>query len=202
MPGTGLTNFDFQLAGSVIFRIRGRGGGLFDVPFQFPPKITNETKTSNWDEQNIASFEPLKIYMGSGPRALTFEAEYIATDDPSIGDFTPSNIASILRSVKEYYYAASVSEQTRTAYPAVDLQIYQIVPELASFRMMDLSLSYGEQLVVESQANEFAPVDGTEAFPLYSKMTVRLELVTRGSFTDKEAKLETSPLKLMKEVWF
>lgn len=181
-----LAPFDSQVANSVILRVGGKR-----IQFQFPPRITSDGKSSNWKSIFQASWEPLKIYWGSEARKLSFEAEWIATGS---GVFTPQGIAEQMRTVKEYFYSAQVG---RGPYPLVKLKAYEIVPSEAPFRLMDFSDSLGETLVRS----------GGAIFPLYSKMTLSLELATNISGKPaegvdvKKPKITVKGLQAIQPLW-
>jgi len=214
MPDSSLTSFDSQLAGGGFFRVPDRDGNMVEIPFQFPPRIVSETKSSNWTTDNQAGFEPIKYYMGSGARVINLEAEYFATDDQD-GDFSPSGIAASMRSVKEYFYAANVWEGFSKQYPIVELAAYQIIPfadknkgSAAQFRLMDANITYGPEFVADPSEGISGGEDGVAiskfAYPIYTKMALSLELVTRATFDENAETIlsEVEPLQIMKDDWF
>ena len=99
MPDTSLTDFDRRLAEMPRLTIGAASAGNI-IPFQFPPRVTADVKSSKWDVQDVRSYEPLKWYAGSEARAMTMEFEYIATDS----FFTPMVIGNITKGIKEYFY--------------------------------------------------------------------------------------------------
>lgn len=159
-----LAPFDAQVANSVSMVLLGvqseTGRGDVSVKFQFPPRVTADSKTSNWKSVFQASWEPLKYYWGSESRAITVEAEWMASGSV----WTPQAIATQLRDIRGYFYAAKVGGD----YPQVRLQIYDIVPSSAPFRLMDFGVSYGDAIK-----------GGAGIFPLYSKGSFKLELATQ-----------------------
>ena len=172
-----LTQFDEDITESVFLSVEGR-----QIIFQFPPRITSDSKSANWKSIFQASWEPLKIYWGSEARKLSFEAEWIATSNV----FTPTFIAEQMRAVKEYFYAARVG---KGPYPLVFLEAYEIVPSEAPFRLMDFSESFGETFVRS----------GGAIHPLYSKMSLGLELATNISGKPaKEVNVEKPKVKVGK----
>jgi hypothetical protein len=151
-----LSPFDRSVANGVQMKIAGE-----DIKFQFPPKVTGDSKNSNWETIWFPSWEPIKYYWGSEARVITVEAEWMATGSV----WTPRAIAGQMRKIREYFYGAKVGG---SVYPLVKLKIYDIVPSLANFRMMDFSVSFGDGIA-----------GGAGLFPIYSKGTFKLELATK-----------------------
>ena len=166
------------------------------IPFQFPPRITSETKSTNWQEKNQRSFEPVKVYDGSTARAITLEFEYIATGSD---EFSAQKIARYLRELKEYYYKAVVSGPEEKQYPTFQVGIYDIVPSSitkAHFRLHNLTINYSSEII------SFSAERSLVSFPLHTSVTLGLELVTNLSFEGTEPKEKVSPLEAMKPEWF
>jgi hypothetical protein len=159
MPNLGadsiLGQFDQNVTNNVQMTIVGQ-----PVKFQFPPRVTSDTKTSNWKTIWFPSWEPIKYYWGSEARAITMEAEWMASGSV----WTPSAISKQLQDIRAYFYDAKVGGD----YPLVRLKIYDIVPSSAPFRLMDFGVSYGDAIK-----------GGNGIFPLYSKGTFKLELATQ-----------------------
>ena len=165
MPEPSLAEFDRNAAESVELFIDQSGRR---IPFQFPPRVTSDTKVSKWFSTDLKAYEPLKIFDGSEARKFTLEFEYIATGE---GEFSPSGIANILRSIKSYGYI-TVSEAIGN-YPTVSPVIYDILPtgggRRANCRLMNISITHGPEVVKE----------GNVFFHLYTKVNLELELVTK-----------------------
>lgn len=190
-----LAPFDAEVTDSVILKIGGKPGST-QIRFQFPPKITSDAKTSNWKSVFQASWEPLKYYWGSEARKVTLEAEWIATGR---GLFSGPVIAAQLQAVKRYFYAATVG---KGPYPLVLLTAYEIVQGPAPFRLMDYSTSFGPELVKSG-----GDTGSAGFYPLYSKMTLSLELATTVSGTPgegvvvKKPKIKVGDLKPLQPKW-
>lgn len=151
---------------------------------QFPPKVLKDGKTANFKEQNAQSYEPFKLYSGSGPRILVIECQWVAG-----GQFPPSTIQNTLGNVKGYFYTGYLGSGVVT-YPAVIItKLYQIINTRTSWRMTNLDITYSEELV---QIN-------SQYFPLHSKMTMSLESATQlgniggGDTLIPAANLESAP---------
>ena len=169
-PDSILTDFDRDVTNDVemiILNNDPNGQKGTRVKFQFPPKVISEQKRANFiTVPYTAGWEPIKWYIYSEARALTLEAEWIATGD-SANNFSAGAIAEMMRDIKRYFYQASPKGKT---YPAVRLKIWEIVPKAAFFRLHGLTINFGPEITKDANANVF--------YPLYSKATFNLELVT------------------------
>lgn len=143
------------------------------VPIQFPPKITDDGKSGLWSEHNVKDQEPVVIYDGASPRKLGVEFTYVVTG----GEFTTTKIADICRQFKAYFYRALKD----TRMPIVYVSLYNSVGDEGTFRMLNVSISHGDTLILEG---------GT--FPLLTKIKVDLALVTN---IDSKMKIQDLPDK-------
>lgn len=164
-----LANIDRQISEqvSIVFRTNPPAAAGFPLggsklPLQFPPRITDDTKSANWQETNVASYEPIAIWQGSLPRKIGIEITYIAAG----GQFTPSKIAEITRQVKAYFYR---SLRDGALVPVVEIKMYEHVTDgNALFRLLDASFSFSETLIR----------DGGNIFPLMTKVKMNAALIT------------------------
>ena len=157
--------------------------GLYTIEFQFPPKISHETNSSSWRETDILAIELLRIFRGSVGRRITVEWEYIASGSV----WTGSRIASNLRFLKSYFFEFKFQQ-----YPVVQFKYTLIVPEPMNFRLRDLNINYGPELV-----NGY--------YPLYTKVVATLELATRVSSPESPEdlpKVNVPPLQEVQSMWY
>lgn len=157
-----------------------KGAGV--IPFQFPPRITGDSKDNKWtDIHNTHAWEPVKMWEGSNARRITLQAIYVATGSTINGvSWTPANVALVTRAYKQYFY----SQPGDRVFPAVELKMYEHVPQSAQgnakFRMMNVNIKPGSEIIV---------VEGA-IFPLRVEVDITLEQTTRIVKDDGEAKLE------------
>lgn len=133
-----------------------------DVPleFQFPPRVTADSKNSNWREREVITYEPIAIFMGSGPRNINIEFEYVVTGEQWSGE----KITRIAQAVKSYFYR-SVQNTVRFSGdeegaigPAITIRkLYGAVYGGAStvnstWRLLQVDVSYSDTLVFEAQS--------------------------------------------------
>jgi hypothetical protein len=130
-----------------------------DVPIQFPPRITDDSKSAIWDIQQVKQFEPISIFHGSEARRIGIEFTYVVTG----GTYTTSYIANICHLFKAYFYRP-VSAQM----PIVTVHLYDHVGPGATFRMNSVSVSHGDTIIK----------DGSGTFPLLTKIKADMALST------------------------
>lgn len=156
----------------------GPGGGGGKLQLQFPPKITSDGKSANWQEENKGSYEPLLIWLGSNPRKVTIELTYIVDGN----QFTTDVIANITKNIKAYFYREI---QDNENIPIVRLQIYNHMDPngQADFRLLDVGFSHGDTIIQ----------DGNGQFPLLTKVTINAALVTQVRNKQEVPELQNVP---------
>lgn len=160
------------------------------VQFQFPPKITSES--NNWNvklSKDLQSYGPLKVLAGMGGRTINVEWEYIATDKIFNGAF----IAATLRNLKKYFYEFRAAGSKQNAvHPVVSFQYGAIVPSAVNFRMMNMTITYGIELVIQN----------SDLFPLYTKVAIVLEMATTLGISSGPDKLLVPDLRKVDKQWY
>lgn len=145
------------------------------VPFQFPPVIKSDSKRAKWQENDIASYEPFAVWMGSDARKLDVQVEYVVTtrsnlfafpdEDPNIigapfdgsgGEdvWSVANIINIMRKIKSYFYITI--ERGLATYPLVKAIFYDYSPRsgddglansLGTWRLLDVNIQPSGALI-------------------------------------------------------
>lgn len=184
MPDSSLVSFDRQLADSASFLVKSTGSAR-EIPFQFPPKIVNESNSSLWMEVESWSVEPIKIHKGSSGKKMTVEWEYLATDNT----FTGPKIASILRDLKSYFMVF-----TRELAPIVIFNYTQASFASPQYRFLGVNITYGSEIVIS----------GGEPYPLHSKVQASLNLATNNALGEQDAlaKVDQDPLMSVRPEWY
>lgn len=179
-------------------------GDFLDIPFpfQFPPRVTTDSKTANWDEHDKITYEPIAIYRGSQARKLTIEAEYILTgSNVGTGSSSPINrwggeeIARLVQAAKSYFYRSVQSvlgggaDGEGAFGPAIKiLNLYgavrQVTDEVGStWRLSSVDATYSDTLVIDNQSY----------WPLKTKLVISCmsytQLADEGASDFKLAKL-------------
>jgi hypothetical protein len=136
--------------------------GATTIPLQFPPRITDDTKTANWKEIDVKSYEPQAIWMGASARKITMQFQYIVAG----GKFGVFEIQDIARTFKAYFYR---NMENVKALPRVVVKFYnQVGIGQASFRLTDVNITHGDTLIKQ----------GSEVWPLLTTIKVGAYLVT------------------------
>lgn len=191
-------------------------GGDQPLPLQFPPKITDDSKSANWNDIDQFSYEPIPIFKGASPRRITVEIVYIVTgasngqksiggSDPGVQVGGPAGgsasswstryIAQITKQVKAYFYR---SIGTGEDLPIVKMRFYNHIGEgsggpEASFRLSDVQISHGETLINDSEG----------VFPLFTKIRMTALLTTQiQSGNEKDPKLQANVPQAPKKQWY
>lgn len=201
------TALDRELVSGIIFKldqqtvglprdgaitVPGKGAGV--IPFQFPPRVTGDSKDNRWQTVHDSfAWEPVKMWEGSNARRISLSAVYVATGATTNGVvWTPANVALVTRAYKQYFY----SQPGDKIFPAVELVLYEHVPVgngNAKFRMMNVNVKPGSEII---------KVDGS-IFPLKVEVDITLEQTTRIVTDDGEAKLEQNNLPdFPPQVWY
>lgn len=153
------------------------------LQLQFPPRITSDTKSADWQEESIASYEPLAIFLGSSARKITIDLTYIvgagtdrevtfrkngSTTTKTASEFCASTVGLLCNQIKAYFYRSIQGLDI----PVVRIRFYNHIGAEsgpAVFRLMDVNITHGETIIK----------DETGVFPLLTKVTLNAALTTR-----------------------
>jgi len=152
-----------------------------DVKFQFPPRITDDTKSANWEEKDKFTFEPYPVWMGSTPRKITIELMYIVTGR----EFTTAKIARTTKQLKAYFYR-SVAKGS-VDIPIVKIKFYDHVKggRNATFRLTDINITHGDTIISDDEGQ----------FPLLTKIRIGAVLTTNAGDVWDIPKLPSAPIQ-------
>ncbi len=175
-----LTDADKSIIDGIRISIDNAFAGGFDIPFQFPPFVTTDTKNPKWTEKDVYSYEPIAIFKGSEPRTLAVKFQYVVTSASK--GFSASRIAYILRMIKAYAY--NIGTDGKKAFPTVTVDWPRILPkgggaEEPKCRLTSISISYGETLVGGGSGGGGGNSAGYAGFPLVTTVNLELKLVTK-----------------------
>lgn len=156
------------------------------IDFQFPPKITSEGNSSEWETKDVWSIEQLKIHKGSGGKKMSMEWEYIATDSKWNADA----ISLQLKLLKGYFFKFNENQ-----YPVCIIKYGKVIPQPIKFRLMDVQITYSEEWIKSGGENG-------GYYPLHTKVAVSLEMATRINSEDEGAKVNQEPLENANFEWY
>lgn len=193
-----LLDHDLTISSAVMFKSILPGGGKTktqesDVEFQFPPKITSDSKKINWVEKDLKGYEPLALFMGSSPRTINFEAQYVV-----YGNWTVEKIRNQVLTLKSGAYFGDFNKAGASLAnaPYIMLRAYQIVDEArrdppgvttSTWRMLSLDIEYSRELVLAEGSEQAIPLRAKidSAWPLHTKVNMSLALTTNAATLHK-----------------
>ena len=182
-----------------------RGGQItnkiqtYSVPFQFPPRVTSDSKSGDWNEtsSNSVFSEPVATFNGSKPRTINIKWSYIVDDVEKAG-WTTKKIATITQALRGYftrmdnnYLAGNFNYKPTLVY----FQMYRNQYNLRTFRLESADISFSENLIVPDLidlSKQPFVVDEPEesesglyrqAFPLRTDISITLKPYIRAIFT-------------------
>ena len=184
-----------------------RGGQItnkirtYRVPFQFPPRVTSDSKSGDWNEtsSNSVLSEPVATFNGSKPRTINIKWSYIVDDIDSAG-WTTKKIATITQALRGYftrmdnnYLAGNFNYKPTLVY----FQMYRNQYNSRTFRLESADISFSENLIVPSKKDlsnqpfvvdeyeQYETESGTfkQAFPLRTDISITLKPYIRAIFT-------------------
>jgi hypothetical protein len=202
-PKFNLTEYDAEIVGTIFMNIDGKpiknfpeGGSL--IKFQFPAKITKDSKKNRWNPLfNTFEYEPAYLYKGGDTRKLTINTTYIV-GGPTHADGTKwdaGRVALELRRWKSYFY---IGGPTEAVLPIWAVKLYEHIgnEDAATFRGTSVDIKHGTELIKGS--------DG-KTFPLRSDVSLNLELVTNIEFSNEGKKPRFTygqGMELFKKEWY
>lgn len=141
--------------------------GVSTIDFQFPPKLTSDSKTKSWYEiHNPASWEEIVVNKGAKGREVTLKWTYINDG----GVWTGDKISKMVRTIRSYFYI-TIKDDT---LPIIELGLYEVVPpgggRFATFRGKTISVSYGDSLIQDATGL---------TYPLKTEISLNMQLITR-----------------------
>lgn len=160
---------DDDLRNSVKMKIRDTpafaGGGPGDLnaivgknfPFQFPPRVTNDGKSADWEEKSRVSYEPVAYWMGAKAREIQITATYFVTGEKK---WSGAEIAKIAAAAKAYFYRSIEESVTKKGFgPVVEItSLYGAIQEESTWRMSAVNVEYAETFV----RDDTSPIPGNK----------------------------------------
>lgn len=167
------TQFDKDLCDDVSFVfVNGTsksGAAGAKLEFQFPPKITTDSRKADWKETNqVNGTEPLPIWQSSGPREMSMSLTYIVD-----GHLWPiTRIQKQVRLLRGYF--ARIKDKGNYRNLVILLRLWGIGGEDdMSFRIKGVDVKLSETLVS-------GPGEIKNTYPLRTDITLDLRLWTTG----------------------
>ncbi len=116
-------------------------------PFQFPPRISSDSKSAKWKTiaAQSGSYDDIVMWQGADSRSLNIDATYIIDG----AQWTAERISKIAHAAKAYLYLSLAGRlESPLDAPCVIIEsLYGAVEQRSSWRMESASISYGDQIV-------------------------------------------------------
>jgi len=196
-----LTKADESALSQVEIIVDGSAAGqeikLNSSNLMFPPTVTKDSKTANWIESTVGSYEPFKFYEQSQSRQLGIEFEWV-TGGYKKDAFKAAKLHQTISKIKSYFYGVYFGG-IKNRYPVVTIiQLYEIIPRAvealadttargATFRLMNVDIKY---------SREMTKVDDLW-YPLHVKLSMNLESASQLGSEDPNVK---TPLGTFKNI--
>lgn len=188
------TSFDKDLISHIYLELGDNStdgassSGRAKIDFQFPPKITSDSRSATWDESGIVGREPIANIVTPGPRVLSMNFSYLVeaignertnqisrAGDPINGNnvWTIQRIRTQLNRLRGYFLGNNDS----TYSPWVIKLKYDWITgrggefDYLTFRMSDVNVKYSDTLVGNREYGYF---------PKSCDVTIDLKMWTKG----------------------
>jgi len=192
------TQADLDLCRAIVFQLKGgapgsdgqnRGG---KIEFQFPPKITSDSRKGDWVEEEKPGSEPTFEYKKSGAREISMNWTYVV-DSFQQGGWTIGRITSNIRTLRGYF-AQSRNPGSNHENLVIKFKMWSIggtgggQPDMTCL-IKSVDVKYGDTIVAPPRGGFFGGITAAagggsintdQAFFLRSDITVDLRIWTQG----------------------
>jgi hypothetical protein len=87
----------------------GGGANSQTIEFQFPPKVTSDSKSGEFETVKAAGLPPQAVFKSAGPRKISLRWEYVVTH--SNNGWTVDRISANVRKIRGYFNLGFVQGQ-------------------------------------------------------------------------------------------
>jgi len=195
MPPANLpyTSMDTKLCEAVELSFQEPLFGSNKVEFQFPPKMTSDSRKGSWSEGDLRGVEPVAEYETSGPREMSLSWTYIVDG----GKWTTTRIAQNIRRVRGYFAQVRASGDSRNLICRFKMWSVGGLPlqengspglKIMTCFLKSVDVKHGETIIVPDST--FTPAflntsvktqDVSQAFYLRTDVTIDLRQWSMGS---------------------
>jgi hypothetical protein len=159
-----LAKADKDAIGQVNITGKPSGFSLNSGNLQFPPTITKDSKSANWQTTDLMSYEPLAFFKSANPRDLGLEFQWVVG-----GQWSPEKVHKTIDDVKKYFYTCYMGSAFQE-YPIVEItKLFNLITQRTTWRMNSVNVTYSPELVNI----------GGKWYPLHVKLTMDLLSVTK-----------------------
>lgn len=188
--------FEFQPSADPLSRIQS-----YKVPFQFPPKVTSDSKSGDWDEQASNSYfsEPIPTFKGSKPRTINIKWSYVIDGS----QWTTKRVSTIVRALRGYFTRMDRTYLPTMNYKPTEVRIvmYRNIMEASATeggkfkgRIDSFDITHSENIIIpgslDSKNYNFVVSEAEDspiglhknAYPLRTDITTTVKLFNNSSF--------------------
>lgn len=146
------------------------------IQFQFPPKITSDSRKGDWVEVEKPGVEPTFEFKWSGAREITMAWTYVVDG----GTWTIGRITSNIRTLRGYF-AESRNPQSNHKDLVVFFKLWAVGgPDQISALIKNVDVKYGDTIVTEYGPIRTLNRIGDHSFFLRTDITIDLRIWTKG----------------------
>ena len=160
------------------------------IQFQFPPKITTDSRKGTWKEGELRGVEPIAVFDTSGPREITIQTSYIVDSlEENHAAWTIGRITKQIRTLRGYFALVRDLGTSRKNL-VVEAELWCVLPRsesnddgseggetkgrIATGRIKSIDVKYGDAMV-------YPPGNPKGAFYLRSDVTIDFRLWTKAA---------------------
>jgi hypothetical protein len=145
------------------------------IEFQFPPKVTSDSRKGTWEEGDLPGAEPVFAFSVSSAREITLTWTYVVDG----GEWTIGRITSNIRTLRGYFAEVRNPESDHQKL-VVLFRLWAVGgPERISALIKNIDVKYGDTIVTDyNPIRTFSRID--HSFYLRTDVTVDLRIWTRG----------------------
>lgn len=173
-----LTEYDLQLIRNVKINIRATPTSGFnissDIPVQFPPYITSDSKDSNWRVNGQITFgaEPLVTLPSFNARKVSLKLVYAVTGHTANGvTWDVRRVADTVKDIRGYFYNDRLKLENGAVLPIIEVALFDHLPEsdgLITFRGISMS---------EKPSDSYITMDG-QTYSTFTEVDITMEMIT------------------------
>lgn len=184
------TDVDRYLAKMVVFKI-GENDGAYPIEFQFPPKITNDSRSGTWDEYEVIGSQPIAYWKSSGARKWVLEWTYIV----GACGWNVLKVKEQVANLRKYWDLRS--NQNYIGNLLVTFRMWKFGgAQPMTCRLTNIDVSYGKAIYVPrveynidgtyieqpDATTDLSDTDTYFAYPVVTNIKVSMQLWTKGGY--------------------
>lgn len=123
-----------------------------EIKFQFPPTLSSDQKSANWETKDVKTYEPIMIWNGASARKIVMNFVYIVTG----GQWTVTEVNKYVQSLKAYFYR-SMTQTGIDFIPHVQLKFGKHIEgsdELSTWIIEGVQINPSGPLVYDDSSND------------------------------------------------